>query len=109
MFLLSKVIWIEDRSEFNDLLETEDRLVVDFTAPGWCAPCQKLAPHFEAAAEASDDATFVAIDVDKADWAMVDYGVRGVPSVRLFRFGQHAADLKERVAPKLLAEIKTHP
>lgn len=101
---MSEVIWIEDRSEFQDLLDTESELVVDFTAPAWCRPCQQFAPHYDKAAEQSG-ATFVAIDVDKADWAMVDYGVRGVPTVKLFRDGSEVTDLKERTVVKLLSEI----
>lgn len=101
---MSEVIWVESRSEFLDLLNTNDSVVVDFTAPAWCRPCQQFAPHFDSAAEKSD-ATFVAVDVDKAEWAMVDYGVRGVPTVKLFRSGEFVKDLSGRTVIKLLAEV----
>lgn len=105
---MSDVLWIEDRSEFQDLLDTEPVVVVDFSAPAWCIPCQRFAPHFDAASEKSD-ATFVAVDVDKADWAMVDFGVRGVPTVKLFKNGQFVTDLvknpQDKTVIKLLNEI----
>lgn len=101
---MSKVLEVNDRSEFQDLLDTEQELVVDFSAPAWCRPCQQLAPHFDSASEKSE-ATFVMVDVDKADWAMVDYGVRGVPSVKLFRKGEFVTDLKGRTVIQLLSEI----
>lgn len=105
---MSDVLWVEDAGQLQDLIDTEKEVVVDFTAPSWCRPCQQFAPHFDAAAEKSD-ATFVAVDVDKADWAMVDYGVRGVPTVKLFRDGEFVADLAktpaDRTVIKLLNEI----
>ena len=102
---MSEVIWIEDEGELKDLLSTEHEVVIDFTAPDWCRPCQQFAPHFDTAAEKSE-ATFVAVDVDKADWAMVEYGVRGVPTVMLYRDGDYVKNVQERTAIKLLAEIK---
>lgn len=104
---MSNVLEVTDRSEFQDLLESEQRLVVDFSAPAWCRPCQQFAPHFERASEKSD-ATFVMVDVDEADWAMVDYGVRGVPTVKLFINGTETADLKSRSVIHLLAEIDSY-
>lgn len=103
---MSDVLWIEDANELYDLIDSAHEVVVDFTAPSWCRPCQQFAPHFDAAAEKSD-ATFVAVDVDKAPWAMGDYNVRGVPTVMLFRNGEHVGTPKERTVIKLLAEINS--
>ena len=103
---MSDVLYVTDRSEFQDLLDTEQKLVVDFYAD-WCGPCKQFDPHFKTASEKSD-ATFVKVDVDSADWAMVDFGVLGIPSVKLFTNGDHAADLKSRNAIHLLAEINSH-
>ena len=110
---MTNVEWVESRSDFNDLLETEDFLVVDFTAPDWCVPCQRFAPHFDKVAENAvfqsnmlGRTKFVAVDVDKAPWAMADYGVQGVPSVRLYNgFTDTWTDLHERTAVKLPQEI----
>lgn len=112
--VLSEVQWVESRSDFDDLLSEEDFLVVDFTAPSWCVPCQRFAPHFDKAAEnasvqssALGRTTFVAVDVDKAPWAVADYGVQGVPSVRLYNgLTDTWTDLRERTVVKLLSEIQ---
>jgi thiol-disulfide isomerase/thioredoxin len=101
---LSEVIWVEDHDNLLDLIDTNDSVVVDFTAPAWCGPCQKFAPHFDTAAEKSD-AVFVAVDVDKAPWATSEYGVRGVPTVKHFKGGEFVADIKSRTAIPLLSEI----
>lgn len=110
---MSEVLHIEDRSEFQDLLDTEVFLVVDFTAPFRCVPCRQFAPHFERAAElaarredAVGTATFVAVDVDDADWAVDEFGIRGVPTVKVFGVGQYMADLKSRNSLHLLKEIE---
>jgi len=112
---LSEVLHIEDRSEFQDLLDTETFLVVDFTAPGWCRPCQRFAPIFESTAEYASVhsdwlglTTFVAVDVDKADWATEEFGIRGVPTVKLFHQGEVLADLKARAVLPLIDEIKSN-
>lgn len=110
------VRWVESKEEFDKLLSTADYVVVDFTAPSWCRPCQQFAPHFDKAAENAavqsnwlGRGIFVAVDVDKAPWAMQDYGVRGVPTVKIV-FGNDSSslspvDLKSRTAPLLLNEI----
>jgi thioredoxin-like negative regulator of GroEL len=89
-----------------NLVSTAPDAVVDFTAPSWCRPCQQFAPHFDKAAETSD-ATFIAVDVDKAPWAMQDFGVRGVPTVARFQNGERVDDLKARTVVALLNEINS--
>lgn len=109
------VVWVESKADFDALLLTHDVMVVDFTAPAWCRPCQQFAPHFETAAKSAQSRSdilgrtiFVAVDVDKAPWAMEDYGVRGVPTVKVFShlfLSLGPVDLKSRTAPLLLKEI----
>jgi thioredoxin-like negative regulator of GroEL len=89
------------------MLDMHPNVVVDFTAPAWCRPCQQFSPHFDAASEKSEDTAFVAVDVDKAPWAMVEYGVQGVPTVMLYRDGHYVKNLQERTAVKLLSEINS--
>jgi thiol-disulfide isomerase/thioredoxin len=109
------VTWVESKEDFDALLSNSDYVVVDFTAPSWCRPCQQFAPHFEKAADAASvrsdmlgRATFVAVDVDKAPWAMEDYGVQGIPTVKLIsrlHTPLEPVTLKERTVIKLLDEI----
>lgn len=103
---MSEVLHITDLGEFRDLLDTEQRVVVKFTAPAWCVPCQRFAPVFDAVSDLNPETTFVAVDVDDADWAMAEYDVRGVPTVVLFEGGSRVRDLKERTAIKFNNELR---
>lgn len=94
---------MEGKEDWDTLLSTHDVVVVKFWAT-WCGPCKQLAPVFEAVAESSD-ATFVAVDVDSNGWSMVEYGIRGVPTIMVFnKEGQHT--LSERRALPLLNKIR---
>lgn len=101
---MSNVLEVVAHDEFLNLLGGDSDVVVKFWAT-WCGPCRALAPHFETAAE-NCDAIFVAVDVDKAPWATLEYGVRGVPAVKLFRDGE-SVDLKARTAVPMLNEINS--
>ena len=110
---MSEVEWIEDKDRLTAVLLSNPQVVIDFTAPSWCVPCQRFAPHYEKAAESASLQSnivgltkFVAVDVDKCPWAMLDYGVQGVPTVVLYRQGEYVKHLQERTVIKLLNEIQ---
>jgi thioredoxin 1 len=90
---LSEVIWIESYEEFTK--ETESgKVVVDFTAPAWCQPCIRFAPHYDRAAAEAPEIKFLAVDVDKNDWAMAEYDIKSVPTVLLFEDGAFSRQVK---------------
>ncbi|MCS3757147.1 tetratricopeptide repeat protein [Salinibacter ruber] len=66
-------------------------VLVDFWAP-WCGPCQQLSPVLESLAEATDDWTLVKVNVDDHPSAAQEYGVRGIPAVKLFVDGDIEAE-----------------
>ena len=104
---MSNVINIEDKSEFEAAVASGE-VVVKFTAPAWCGPCRAFAPHFAAVSELHD-AKFIAVDIDKAEWAVAEYGVQSVPTVKLYREGVYITDLAKtqanRSSVKFLAEL----
>lgn len=102
---MSEIYEVDSLDQLQDLIDTEDKLVVKFTAPSWCGPCRQYAPHFEKVAEKSAD-TFVVVDLDEVPDAMLEYGFKSVPTTLVFESGELTKTIiGVRTAPKLLAEL----
>ena len=65
-------------------------VVVDFWAD-WCGPCKMMAPAFAEAARARPRVQFVKLDTDASPQAAAHYGIRGIPTMILFRDGAENA------------------
>jgi putative thioredoxin len=79
--------------QFEVLAHSSQRpVVVDFWAE-WCVPCRTLDPILEKLADEATGAFRLAkLDVDANPKIAEDYGVRGLPSVKVFRNGQVVAE-----------------
>lgn len=83
-----------DPESFVGFIDTEPGpVLVDFRAP-WCGPCRALAPHLERLAERFRRQLQVRkLNVDEARELAAAFGVRGVPTLVLFKDGQPHARL----------------
>jgi thioredoxin 1 len=76
-------------SNFNEIILHSNKLVlVDFWAE-WCGPCRMIAPIIEElSSEYTGRAIIGKLNVDESPDISVNYGVRGIPTILIFKNGQ---------------------
>lgn len=90
---------VTDSSFETDVLTSELPVLVDFWAT-WCGPCKMIAPSLEELSdELAGQVVIAKIDVDQSPDTPARYGVRGVPTLMLFKGGE-LVSTKVGPAPK---------
>jgi thioredoxin 1 len=83
-----KVLHLSDNSFETDVLKSETPVLVDFWA-SWCAPCKAISPVVDGLADEYDGKVKVAkLNVDENPATPGKYGVRGIPTLILFKGGK---------------------
>jgi thioredoxin 1 len=82
---------VTDDSFETDVLKAEGPVLVDYWAE-WCGPCKQIGPALEEiAGEMAGKVTIAKLNIDDNPMAPGKYGVRGVPTLMLFKNGKVAA------------------
>ena len=83
--------YVSDESFEQDVLKAAKPVLVDYWA-AWCGPCRMIAPILdEVSGEYHERLTVAKLDVDENQGTSMKYGIRGVPTLMLFKDGNVVA------------------
>lgn len=82
-----KIVHVTDNEFEGDVLGSEKPVLVDYWAE-WCGPCKMIAPILEEIAEEYDGKLTIAkLNIDENPQTPPKYGIRGIPTLMLFKDG----------------------
>ena len=78
---------ITDENFETEVLKADKLALVDFWAE-WCNPCKQLSPILEEISNEMDQVAFAKHNIDEQPNMPTKYGVRGIPTMLLFKGGE---------------------
>ncbi len=95
---------VTDASFEEEVLKSDKPVVLDFWAP-WCGPCKMLTqPLEEISDEMADKITVAKINIDENPNTPTQFGVRGIPTMLVFKNGEAAATKVGAVSKTAIVE-----
>ncbi|GKW43863.1 thioredoxin TrxA [Pectobacterium parvum] len=102
-----KIIHLTDDSFGTKVLQAEGAILVDFWAE-WCGPCKMIAPILDEIAEEFEGKLAVTkLNIDENPATAPKYGIRGIPTLLLFKNGEVAATKVGALSKGQLKEFLT--
>jgi thioredoxin 1 len=96
---------VSDDSFTADVLNSSQPVLVDYWA-AWCGPCKQIAPMLEeVATEYAGKVTVAKLNVDENQETAAKFGIRGIPTLMLFKNGEVAATKVGALSKSQLTEF----
>ena len=96
---MANVESVNDLNFDQEVINADTPVLVDFSAT-WCGPCKQIAPFVEQlSAEYAGKVKVRMVDIDESPGTAAKYGVRGVPTLKVFKNGEVVAE-QVGAAPK---------
>ncbi len=98
-----KIVHVTDATFDEDVLESNSPVLVDYWAE-WCGPCKAIAPILDEIAREYDGKLRIAkLNIDDNPTTPPKYGIRGIPTLMLFKGGNVEATKVGAVSKSQLA------
>ena len=82
------IVQVSDASFEEEVLQSDQPVLIDYWAE-WCGPCKMIAPVLEeVAAEYGERLKVVKLNIDDNPQTPPKYGIRGIPTLMVFKNGQ---------------------
>jgi len=104
-----KPIIVDDSNFQGEVLQSDKPVLVDFWAI-WCGPCKMIAPTIEELAKEYDGKLKVTkMDVDANPKTAMQYGIRSIPTLLIFKGGQVVEQIVGAVSKRhLIDKVTSH-
>ena len=103
--MAGKTVTANDLNFDEVVVNSDTPVLVDFAAT-WCGPCKMIAPLVEQLADEYDGrATIAKVDIDESPGVASKYGIRGVPTLLVFKGGEVVGQQVGAVPKAKLAEL----
>jgi len=84
---VSNIVYLTDDTFEDEVIKSDSPVLVDYWAD-WCGPCKMIAPILdEIAGEYADKVKIAKLNIDENPATPPKYGIRGIPTLMLFKGG----------------------